>query len=329
MNIYNDYLTTIKNAIQTDMLYGSYSKKERKNLVKNSPIYKSFSATENRILPSLQELTNQVRESKLDQPLGLHPDFAHLKGTEDMEESAIVSMFIDIKGSTHFFKKYANPTIVIIQNTIQRAAIHTCLIFGGYIHRLQGDGAFVYFGGKNVDLQTASNNALKAAAVFTYFVKNDLKNLFSEQGIERIFTRIGIDLGYDEDVTWAMAGTGEISEITTFSLHTSLASKMQGYAQSNGVVVGDNVINESKIDEEFYNKVVNRTMNHKDRYIFEAPDDNFRYTQYDFKWEKYLKTLDFTTTDPFSGKLRLKIKNTSSPASLKPIAEINKPYYNK
>lgn len=323
MNIYNDYLTTIKNAIRTDMLYKGYSKKERKNLVKNSSIYKSFSTTENRILPSLQELTNQVPESKLDQPLGLHPDFAHLKGTENMEESAIVSMFIDIKGSTHFFKKYANPTIVIIQNTIQRAAIHTCLIFGGYIHRLQGDGAFVYFGGKDVNLQSASKNALKAAAVFTYFMKNDLKDLFSEQGIDRIFTRIGIDLGYDEDVTWAMAGAGEISEVTTFSLHTSLASKMQQYAQSNGVVVGDNVINESKIGEDFYNTVVS------DRYIFEAPDDNFRYTQYDFKWEKYLKTLDFVITDPLSGKLSLKAKNTSNPASLKPIAEINKPYYNK
>lgn len=329
MDIYKDYLKTIKEAIQTDKLYESFSKKERKSLVKNSPTYKAFSATENKILPSLQDLTNQVSERQLTQPLGLHPDFAHLKGTENTEDSAIVSMFIDIKGSTNFFKKYANPTIVVIQNTIQRAAIHTCLIFGGYIHRLQGDGVFVYFGGKNIDLETASESALKAAAVFTYFVKNDLKELFSEQGIDRIFTRIGIDLGYDEDVTWAMAGAGEISEVTTFSLHTSLASKMQGYAASNGVVIGDNMIVESKIAKDFYSTVANRTKNNNDRYIFQISEDNFWYTQYDFNWEKYLKTLDFIMTDPDTGKLSLKTKNIGSPALLKPIAEINKPYYNK
>lgn len=329
MNIYNDYLNTIKQAIQTDRLYENYSKKERKSLVKNSMSYQTFSASENGILPSLQDLMIQVPERKLNQRLGLHPDFAHLKGTENIEDSAIVSMFIDIKGSTNLFKKYSNPTIVIIQNTIQRAAIHTCLIFGGYVHRLQGDGAFVYFGGKEINLETASKNALKAATIFTYFVKNDLKELFLEQGIEKIFTRIGIDLGYDEDVTWAMAGTGEISEVTTFSLHTSLASKMQSYAESNGIVIGENMVTESKISDDFYSTVASRTMNNADRYIFQIPEESFRYTQYDFRWDKYLKTLDFVVTDPYTGRISIKSKTLNNPTYLKPIAETNKPYFNK
>lgn len=329
MNIYNDYLDTIKKAMQTDQLFESYSKKERKSLVKGSSNYRAFSAAENKILPSLQDFGSiRVPENKLNQTLGLHPHFAHLKGTEETEDAAIVSMFIDIKGSTNLFKKYSNPTIVIIQNTIQRAAIHTCLIFGGYIHRLQGDGVFVYFGGKDVDLKTASENALKAASIFTYFVKNDLKNLFSEQGIDRIFTRIGIDLGYDEDVTWAMAGTGEISEVTTFSLHTSLASKMQGSAESNGIVIGDYMVEESKISTDYHDTVAKRTKNPSDRYIFENQKDNFRYTQHDFHWEKYLKTLDFVLTDPFTGSVSIKSKTVGIPAYLKSVAESSKPYFN-
>lgn len=330
MNIYNDYLNTIQQAIQTDMLFENYSKKERKSLVKNSANYRTLSTSENRILPSLRDFGSiQIPESKLNQTLGLHPDFAHLKGTDDTEDAAIVSMFIDIKGSTNLFRKYSNPTIVVIQNTIQRAAIHTCLIFGGYIHRLQGDGVFVYFGGKDVQLKTASENALKAAAIFTYFVKHDLKELFSSKGIDGIFTRIGIDLGYDEDVTWAMAGTGEISEITTFSLHTSLASKMQGYAESNGIVIGDYMVNESKILSDYYSAVSIRTKNNSDRYIFEIPSEPFRYTQYDFHWEKYLKTLDFIITDPYTGSVSIKSKVANNPAYLKPIASNSKPYFNK
>jgi adenylate cyclase len=122
---------------------------------------------------------------------------------------------------------HAPETVWVITNTIQRAAIHTCLIFGGYVHRLQGDGLFVYFGGKNIGAELAVERSLQFASVFTYFVQEDLKKIFTEQGIEKIFTRIGVDLGYDRDVIWRMAGIGEISEVTTCSLHTSLASKMQ------------------------------------------------------------------------------------------------------
>ncbi|MEB0276871.1 hypothetical protein QN376_19995, partial [Cryobacterium sp. 5B3] len=69
------------------------------------------------------------------------------------------------------------------------------MIFDGYIQRLHGDGMFVYFGGKNQDRAESAKRCLTAASLFTYFVKNDLKDLFSEQGIETIFTRIGIDYG--------------------------------------------------------------------------------------------------------------------------------------
>ncbi|MBK8344742.1 MAG: hypothetical protein IPL12_16515 [Bacteroidetes bacterium] len=60
---------------------------------------------------------------------------------------------------------------------------------------MQGDGLMVYFGGKGITKQAAVDNALMAASFVKYFVKNDLKNLFDEQGVNRIYTRIGIDFG--------------------------------------------------------------------------------------------------------------------------------------
>src|SRR5690606_32115194 len=102
-----------------------------------------------------------------------------------------------------------------------------------------------------------------------------LKSLFLEQGIENIYTRIGIDLGYDRDVVWGMAGIGEISEVTTCSLHTSLASKMQSKAVSNGVVIGDHIKKESPLLSEFFTPVCARTGSESDRYIFRIPDESF------------------------------------------------------
>lgn len=283
-------------------------------------------------MPSLADFANELGlVPNFDQQLGAHPDHVHLKHSETLENNYIVSMFVGIKGSTNLFKRYVPQTVWVITNTIQRAAIHTCLIFGGYVHRLQSDGLFVYFGGKHMTPATAVERALQFSSVFTYFVKTDLKNLFNEQGIEDIYTRIGLDLGYDRDVVWGMAGIGEISEITTCSLHISLASKMQGSAVSNGIVAGDHVKNESPFLAEFYSPVCQRTEDERDRYIFQIPEGRFNYTQYDFAWLKFLKRQSFIATD-LMGNLQLKTKQVAmanwNPANLAPIAAVSKPYYN-
>lgn len=336
MSIYTSYYKTIESAMtghkasrSVNESFGASGDVLRKAV--------NFSASEetssDSLLPELRDLANELGITpNFNQRLGAHPDFEHLKGSNATENHYIVSMFIDIKGSTNLFKKYDGETVMNISNTIQRAAIHTCLVFGGYIHRLQGDGLFVYFGGKNVGSKLAAERALQAAAMFSYFVKHDLKNLFDEQGIERIYTRIGIDLGNDEDVVWGSAGMGDISEITTCSLHTSLAPKMQAYAESNGIVIGDKVKTAVETAQPFFTAVCKRTNDENDRYIFRIPEKGFYYTQYDFNWFSFLKQQDFIATD-LNGNLSLKSKksvvyNNRNIQNLTPIAEINKPYCN-
>lgn len=229
--------------------------------------------------------------------LGEHPDFAHLKGTTNTLRHYITSVFIDIKGSTNLHKVYDLETIHVITNTMQKAAIHTCLIFGGHIQRLQGDGVFVYFGGKGIDRKKSVEMALSACSLFTYFVKNDLRKLFEEEGVEDIYTRIGIDYGDDDKVLWANYGLGTCSELTTNSLHTSLASKMQSHATSNGIVLGENVKTLIAISDEYFSFVTDSTGKVSVRYIYTDEKKKFYYTQYRFDWLKYLKTLSFIKTN--------------------------------
>jgi len=248
----------------------------------------------------LNQILNQ--EALVNAELGLHPDFKHLKNTTDTEEHYIVSVFIDIAGSTNLFKEYTKEEIYQITNTLQSAALHTCLALGGHVQRLQGDGVFAYFGGKSVSKKQAVEMAVTACSMITYFVKNDLTNVFLEDGVEDIKTRIGIDFGDDEDVLWANFGLMNVSELTTLSLHTSLASKMQGYANTNGIVVGQNIKNQLSIDESHFDYVRDSDGTITKRYIFEIQKKNFRYTQYRFDWYKYLKSLPFIESDN-DGKL--------------------------
>mgnify|MGYP003676173875 FL=1 len=332
MKIYDDYLEVIKKTMASGSnLRGineelSYSDRRLRKAFDFEALNQQV--PEKSLLPSLADFARELGSSpNFDQKLGLHPDFSHLKDSANLEEHYIVSMFVD----TNLFKKYEPETVWVITNTIQRAAIHTCLIFGGYVHRLQGDGLFVYFGGKDIAIATAVNKALQFSSVFTYFVKEDLRKVFDQQGIDKIFTRIGIDLGYDRDVIWGMAGLGDISEVTTCSLHTSLASKMQGSATSNGIVIGDNIQKESSTQAEYYIPVCKRTGDENDRYIFRIQEKGFYYTQYDFAWEKFLKKQDFIATDMF-GNLQLKNKTVVIPnrdiSNLAPIAVKSKPYFN-
>ncbi len=240
-----------------------------------------------RSLSALDSITGIPR--KYEEKLGAHPSFQHLKNTETGEYHYIVSMFIDVKNSTGLFKKYSPDIVAGICRLIQNAAIHTCWHFDGYIHRLQGDGLMVYFGGKGILKQTAVENALLAGAFINYFVKNDLKDLFEQKGVSRIYTRIGIDFGNDDATLWHNTGIGDCSEVTTTSLHTSLSCKMQAQAESNGIIVGDNILPFRPHHQDYFKYKKYKTNGEEKDYVYEISAEGFKYKQYDFNWERYLK----------------------------------------
>jgi len=294
-SIYQSYIDSISDSLKNGKKRGeikkAYLKENLSGFDGGKPKLQWFDKVKDEAqfesLQPLNAITGQ--KAKYNQKTGAHPDFTHIKEQNTVDYHYITSMFIDIKNSTELFRKYEPITVANITTTIQRAAIHTCWYFDGYIQRFHGDGLLVYFGGKNKTLKQSTDNAINAASFFSYFVKNDLKNLFSEQGIENIYTRIGIDAGKDEDVLWHLAGMGECSEITTCSLHTSLAYKMQASATSNGVIVGDNVKDNTDVTADFFT-VKNYTKDGKEvRYIFEIPEESFHYSQWELSWEKYLR----------------------------------------
>jgi class 3 adenylate cyclase len=302
MNIFDSYSQRVRNAFQQERLSkgmtddlsnfnGDDSKYETRRMNKSMALGLQPES-------SLLKLRDVVQGYDPDQAqIGLHPDFKYLKGTDNKEYHYITSVFIDIKGSTNLNDKYELETIYNITNTIQSAAIHVCLLFGGHIQRLQGDGVFVYFGGKSVTKPESAKQAVTATSMFTYFVKNDLQQIFEEEGVENISTRIGIDFGDDRDVLWGNFGVGQCIELTTLSLHTSLAPKMQSHAGKNGIVVGQNVKDQLMIDETYFDYVRNSKGEITERYIYIGRKKNIYYTQYKFNWFDYLKSLPYISVD--------------------------------
>jgi len=327
MSIFKPYLNVIKKAVDKD---------ERNNYIKlfskqpESDFDTSYINELRNELPGLENLNESSRLVKgLNAPavenlprLGNHPDFTNLQYTNNTEKHWIISAFVDVKKSTQLYNNFALATVALITESIIKASILAVNLCGGYVHRIQGDGLMVYFGGKNIEKKQATEDALKAFAMISYFVKNDLKDYFNSEGIREIYTRAGIDLGHDNQVLWMYSGLGNSGEVTTCSLHTSLAPKMQANATSNGIVTGQNIINQISSSDKYFNV--------KSKPIWDYEDGRF-YNQYDFNWEKYLVDNDFAKQN-IDGDLILNIGNPVTPilnpTYLSPIAEINKPYYN-
>lgn len=325
MNIFNPYLEVIKKAVDKDP---KHTNRFFNNFTDEDYDLNYIEVLRSE-LPGLKNLNESVQLVKgmmaptiTDLPrLGNHPDFANLRGTTKTEKHWIISAFIDVKKSTQLHNRFTLATVALITEGIVKASIFAVNLCGGYVHRIQGDGLMVYFGGKNIEKSQATKDALKAFSMISYFVKNDLKEHFETNGIKDIYTRTGIDLGHDKQVLWMYSGLGESGEVTTCSLHTSLAPKMQATASSNGIVVGQHVFNQLSATGKYFNQ--------KPKPIWDYEDGRY-YQQYDFDWERYLVDNDFAKQN-INGDLILNIgetKRTSfNPTYLSPIASISKPYF--
>jgi len=238
----------------------------------------------------LEKLFGSNKSSFTSIVIGSHPDFNDIPH-DGFCYHHCVSMFVDIKGSTRLGLKHPLEKVRLIKDSLLTLCIHVANFFGGHIHRLQGDAVFIQLVRRGQYKNDAIINALNAASVLCQFVEKDLSEIFNKNGLNPIKIRVGIDFGNDEQVLWSHYGIPGCAELTTTSLHTDLAAKLQAKARSNSIVIGGNVVDELDLPEEYYCGVY-RTVNgieELERYVIR----DISYRQQEFDWKKYLQSYDF------------------------------------
>ncbi|RXG17984.1 adenylate/guanylate cyclase domain-containing protein [Leeuwenhoekiella aestuarii] len=235
--------------------------------------------------------------------IGNHPDFNFLGENETLKHHC-VSMFVDIKGSTRLQLKYSLEEVRIIKDTLLTLCINVVSHFGGHVHRLMGDAAFVQFVRKDQNPNDSVINALNAASVLCQVVSEDLSAAFESYGLDPIKIRVGIDYGSDDQVMWSHYGIANCNELTTTSIHTDLAAKLQHKAPVNSIRIGKNLIDAIEMKEEYFSTptVVKNGLPQEDRYIIQSNELNYRH--FDFSWKKYLKSFSFFRQNG-NGKLEI------------------------
>ncbi len=180
-----------------------------------------------------------------------HPDFHHLKDSDELINQYICSMFIDIKGSTRLSLKYDLPFVYKFKNAVIQACIEVIRSFDGYVHRIMGDAVLGFFGSSNITKEQAILDCMNCAAMLKIVLEQNIQPWLREEkpdfeDVQDFGFRIGCNFGDDHEVLWANYGYGSTGEVSPTGLPVDLAAKLQGLSSKNKSMIGQGIL-------EFFN----------------------------------------------------------------------------
>lgn len=196
---------------------------------------------------SIYGIRNHFGKSDLTSPpkIGCHPDYLHLQDNDSKTETGyVVTMFIDIIGSTKLGVSYSPSDVFLFKNSVITGAIETITAFDGHVHRIMGDAVMAFFRSKEFEgSNLVANSAIDAINSAVYLIEV-MEKIVSPQikldGIDdNIGIRIGIDIGLKKWVLWSNYGVPGVNEVTATSFYVDIASKLQHNAKKNSIMIGD------------------------------------------------------------------------------------------
>lgn len=182
----------------------------------------------------------------VNEDIGCHPDFLHLKDSQELENGYAVTMFFDIAGSTKLGKTYQPDMVFNIKNTVIRYVIEIIQAFDGHVHRIMGDAVMAFFRSKDKVLENreidSAIDALNAGVYILEFMEQVVRPELGDAGAEKpIGVRIGIDYAKDRDIIWGNYGASGAFEVTATSYNVDVAAKLQQAADTDSIMVGNNL----------------------------------------------------------------------------------------
>ncbi|MBW3513214.1 adenylate/guanylate cyclase domain-containing protein [Shewanella sp. NKUCC01_JLK] len=176
--------------------------------------------------------------------IGFHPDFSSLQYDDSTINQYICTIFFDIKGSTRLSLVYELEEVFQIKNAILKVAIETIRAFDGYVHRLMGDAVMAFFGSSSKAKEDAIIDAVNSCVTLKMFMEKGIKPNLKGKGFDTsdFGFRVGCDFGKDNEVLWGAYGFDSVGEISPTGLPVDMASKLQGLADDNSVMLGQGLL---------------------------------------------------------------------------------------
>ena len=260
-------------------------------------------------LERFHEVQNQVRplfgKTAANQPLiGHFPHFDHLKGTTNVEECPITTLFMDIESSTRLNLLYTPEEVYEIKNAFIMTTMALVRAFDGHVHRIMGDAVMAFFGDPSVSPHQGLIDAVNCAAIIQHYVRNSVIPSLNDSGKDSYFgVRIGLDFAPEGEIIWSSYGYPGMEEVTATSLYVDLASKLQHQAGRHQIMLGQSLIQRVDFPERLSlpKKVVQggepREVDFLEPNHTDASGKPLNYRMRLLDWEKYLRLSELSPMD--------------------------------
>jgi class 3 adenylate cyclase len=149
--------------------------------------------------------------------------------TDTAERRQVTVMFSDLVGSTALSGRMDPEDLREIIATYQRSVANTVRRFGGFVAKYMGDGVLIYFGYPEAHEDDAER-AVRAGLALIDAVATPVSP-------EPVQVRIGIGAGLV--VVGDLVGSGEAQERGIVGETPKLATRLQGIAEPNTVVIAE------------------------------------------------------------------------------------------
>lgn len=243
------------------------------------PVYESFSIlkAQDAALSAMPIHTNEYQLQQLIRPffnkqginssqIGTPADFKHIEAQRNtIENHYIVTMFVDIKGSTRLSLLYPLEQVYQFKNAVIQTCIEVIRSLDGQVHRIMGDAVMAFFGSRSTCKEDAIADAVNCSVVLRALLENSIKPFMEQKGWEAkdIGFRVGIEFGDTNEVLWAAYGYAGVSEVTATGLPVDMASKLQGQASKNQAMLGEKLLEFVNWPDE-YSKIKTVQINGQD-----------------------------------------------------------------
>jgi len=153
---------------------------------------------------------------------------------QDGERRQVTAMFADVVGSTSLAEQIGEEALYGVMQDIIREMSEAVQSHGGTIEKLTGDGLMALFGAP-LAVEDAPISACAAGLDILDRIAV-LGNRFMEADGKRLHVRIGINTGY---AVVGSLGFGLQQEVTALGDSVNLAARLEGLAESDGLVIGE------------------------------------------------------------------------------------------
>lgn len=207
------------------------------------------------------------------------PDIQSLRiGCAKKMEAAI--LFFDLENFTATTSNLANEDVLFCLNVIIPTMMQVTRHWNGEIEKNTGDGIMAIFGTETRNSFVIARDAIESAMAMKYLMVEDIQPKLLAANLPLMNFRIGIEMG---DVLISRIGVDSLNYLTVVGDAANRASKLQGFANQNGICIGENVL---KCLAPILHQYCEEGSHENWHWQYQATGTPYRFFHFNYAWQE-------------------------------------------